>query len=85
MVAGLSLTLYYVVRTHPFFGGSIDAAWFGINPISSGVFGTLVGIVVIVVVSLLTKPPPEEIQRFVDYVRYPRLPSDHTPTLPGRD
>ncbi|MBI1906902.1 MAG: cation acetate symporter [Rhodocyclales bacterium] len=85
MVAGLSLTLYYVVRTHPFFGGSLDAAWFGINPISSGVFGTLVGIVVIVVVSLLTKPPPEEIQRFVDYVRYPRLPSDRTPTLPGND
>jgi cation/acetate symporter len=85
MVAGLGLTLYYVVRTHPFFGGSLDAAWFGINPISSGVFGTLVGIVVIIVVSLLTKPPSEEVQQFVDYVRYPRLPTDRAQTLPGND
>ncbi len=76
MVVGLGVTLYYVIRTHSFFGGSIDNAWFGINPISSGLFGVLLGFATIVVVSLLTPAPPQEIQDLVDYVRYPRLPSD---------
>jgi hypothetical protein len=38
MIAGLGITLFYIVRTHPFFGGGWDA-WFGIHPISCGVFG----------------------------------------------
>ncbi len=73
MLAGLALTLIYVVQTHPFFGGSIANAWFDINPISAGVFGVPLGFVTIVVVSLLTAPPPREIQDLVDYVRYPEL------------
>ena len=74
MMLGLALTLFYVVRTHPFFGGSMANAWFDINPISAGVFGVPLGFVTIVVVSLLTAPPPQEIQDLVDYVRYPELP-----------
>jgi len=73
MLAGLALTLIYVVQTHPFFGGSMANAWFDINPISAGVFGVPLGFVIIVVVSLLTEPPPREIQDLVDYVRYPEL------------
>nr|WP_282098913.1 sodium:solute symporter family protein [Thauera aromatica] len=73
MLAGLALTLIYVVQTHPFFGGSMAHAWFDINPISAGVFGVPLGFVTIVVVSLLTAPPPREIQDLVDYVRYPEL------------
>ncbi|MGL1835075.1 sodium:solute symporter family protein [Rhodocyclaceae bacterium SMB388] len=73
MLAGLATTLFYVVRTHPFFGGSLDNAWFGIHPISAGMFGVALGFVTIVIVSLLTRPPPAEIQNLVDYVRYPRL------------
>ncbi len=76
MLAGLAVTVFYVVRTHPFFGGSMDHAWFEINPISAGVFGVFIGFAVIITVSLLTRPPPKEIQDLVDYVRYPRLPSD---------
>jgi cation/acetate symporter len=74
MLGGLGLTLYYVARTHPFFGGGMDQAWFSINPISAGVFGVPVGFLAIVVVSLLTPPPPPEVQALVDYVRYPSLP-----------
>ena len=77
MVVGLAVTLYYVIRTHSFFGGSMSHAWFDINPISAGVFGVPLGFVTIVVVSLMTRPPPQEIQELVDYVRYPQLPPDH--------
>ena len=73
MVGGLTVTLYYVAITHPFFGGSMSAAWFDIQPISSGIFGLPVGFAAIVVVSLLTKPPPEAVQRLVENVRYPNL------------
>jgi cation/acetate symporter len=76
MLAGLGVTLYYVVRTHPFFGGSMDHAWFDINPISSGVFGVPLGFATIALVSLFTRPPPREIQDLVDYVRYPMLTPD---------
>jgi len=73
MLAGLGITLYYVVRTHPFFGGSMEAAWFGINPISAGVFGVPLGMLTILAVSLVTPPPPRQIQDLVDYVRFPNL------------
>jgi cation/acetate symporter len=81
MLLGLAVTVFYVVRTHPFFGGSMANAWFDINPISAGVFGVPLGFVVIVVVSLLTKPPPQEIQDLVDYVRYPDVPGQPRPHL----
>ncbi len=79
MLAGLAVTLYYMARTHPFFGGSMSGAWFDINPISAGVFGVPLGCVTIIVVSLLTPPPPQEIQDLVDYVRYPQLPGNSRP------
>jgi cation/acetate symporter len=71
MVGGLGVTLYYIVRTHPFFGGNIGDAWLDIHPISSGVFGVPVGFIVIVIVSLLTPPPSAEVQALVNYVRLP--------------
>ncbi len=71
MIAGLGMTLYYIVRTHPFFGGSMADAWLDIHPISCGVFGVPAGFVVIAVVSLLTPPPSAEVQALVDDVRLP--------------
>ena len=71
MLAGLGVTLYYVVRTHPFFGGGPEQAWWAISPISAGVFGVPLGFLVTILVSLITPPPPPEIQALVDYVRYP--------------
>ncbi len=76
MLVGLVTTLFYVARTHPFSGGSMDNAWFGIAPISAGVFGVFLGFATIVIVSLMTRPPPQEIQNLVDYVRYPELKGD---------
>ena len=71
MIAGLGMTLYYIVRTHHFFGGSMADAWLDIHPISCGVFGVPAGFVVIAVVSLLTPPPSAEVQALVDDVRLP--------------
>ncbi|THF60525.1 sodium:solute symporter family protein [Pseudothauera rhizosphaerae] len=74
MLAGLGITLYYVAATHSFFGGSMDNAWLGIAPIAAGVFGVPLGFATIIAVSLVTAPPPKEIQDLVDFVRYPQLP-----------
>ncbi len=71
MIAGLGITLFYIVRTHPFFGGGLDDAWFGIHPISCGVFGVPAGFLVIVLVSLLTPPPSAAVLALVDNVRLP--------------
>ena len=74
MVTGLAVTIFYAARTHPFLGGSMENAWFSINPISAGAFGVPVGFVTIALVSLLTPPPPRSVQDLVDYMRYPNMP-----------
>ncbi len=73
MAVGLGVTLYYVAITHPFFGGSMKAAWLDIQPISGGIFGLAAGFATIVAVSLVTPAPPQREQDFVENVRYPRL------------
>ena len=80
MAAGLGVCFYYMATTQPWmrtlFGvtGSIaEHTWFGIAPISAGVFGVPAGVAVLVIVSLLTKPPPPEVQELVEHVRYPNL------------
>jgi cation/acetate symporter len=67
MVAGLLVTLYYMVGSR-FYGVS----WFGTQTIASAIFGLPVGFLAIWLVSLLTEPPPREIQDVVTDVRYPR-------------
>jgi cation/acetate symporter len=77
MTAGLAITFYYMATTQPWlrsvFGitGPVEL-WWGILPISAGVFGVPLGFLVIVVVSWLTPAPRAEVQDLVEYVRYPR-------------
>jgi cation/acetate symporter len=58
MVAGLSITLYYMVIHAPAVRNLTGIAqadlWFGILPISAGVFGVALGTVVTVAISLVT-------------------------------
>ena len=75
MVAGFTVTILYVARTHPFLGGSMENAWFSINPISAGAFGVPVGFLTIILVSLLTPAPPKSVQDLVDYMRFPNMPA----------
>ena len=79
MIAGLGVCVYYMLRTYPFFtnmGVPKMDLWFGLSPVSAGVFGLPVGIATIVVVSLLTAKPSREMQEFVEHVRYPHLRGD---------
>ncbi len=80
MVAGLGTTFYYMATTQPWLRGVFgvtspiaDNIWWGILPISAGVFGVPVGIITIIVVSLLTPAPSQETQELVEHVRYPDL------------
>jgi cation/acetate symporter len=80
MLAGVSVTFYYMVVTQPWlrevFGVTSPVAehiWWGISPISAGIFGVPLGFAVIIVVSLLTPPPGKPIQELVEHVRYPSL------------
>jgi cation/acetate symporter len=81
MVAGLGICMYYFVSTLPFLGGSAANQWFGMLPVTAGVFGVPVGIVTIVIVSLLTGKPSEKVQELVEHVRYPHLRGDTVSTL----
>jgi cation/acetate symporter len=82
MVAGLGTTVYYMVMNQPWLRGIFGITspvdlWYGILPISAGVFGVPVGIAVIILVSLITPEPSKKIQDLVDHVRYPNLLGDN--------
>jgi cation/acetate symporter len=56
--------------------------WWGIQPISAGVFGVPVGFAVMVLVSWMTPAPSAEVSALIDRIRgiqppssYPRQPS----------
>jgi cation/acetate symporter len=76
MSAGLGVCMYYIVITHPFFGGVPANEWFAIKPIAAGVFGMPVGFLGVIVGSLISKAPSKDIQELVDHVRYPSLEGD---------
>ncbi len=80
MAAGLGVCIYYMLTTYPWlrnvFGITApiaDYTWFGMAPISAGVFGFPVGMITTIVVSLLTPPPDEKTQDLVSSCRYPVL------------
>jgi cation/acetate symporter len=83
MIIGLGVTMYYMLRTYPFFtnmGVPKMDLWFMIAPIGSGVFGVAAGIAVMVIVSLVTKAPDQATQDLVEHVRYPSIKGDKMDT-----
>ena len=77
MSAGLLVSLYYILRVEALRFPALPlgepmAPWFGIQSISAGVFGVPIGFAVIVLVSLVTRAPPQETQDFVAGVRFPQ-------------
>ena len=81
MLAGLSVTLFYVFAHKGIFfikgtdfvsmiGG--PNSFFGITPEAFGAVGALVNFIVAFVVDKVTKEPPEHIQHLVESVRIPR-------------
>ena len=76
MVAGLAVTLYYMLSRHASPHGLASAPgsndlWWGIQPASAGVFGVAAALAVIVIVSLLT-PAQAGTDEFVDAIRRPQ-------------
>jgi cation/acetate symporter len=80
MIAGLAVTTYYLIGSR-FYGVS----WFGTQTIASAIFGLPIGFLVIWVVSLLTPPPPKEVQDLVSSVRYPKSGQAYKGDPLGRD
>ncbi|MBU1264166.1 MAG: cation acetate symporter [Gammaproteobacteria bacterium] len=76
MLAGLTVCMYYMVITYPFFGGVAANEWFAIKPIAAGVFGMPIGFIGVIIGSLISRAPSLEIQQLVDHVRYPSLVND---------
>jgi cation/acetate symporter len=85
MLTGFGLASYYIATRYPFFQAGLGlvpahwAPWFGIEPISSGVFAIPVAFAVMVVVSLCTPKPSSETDALVDFVRMPAPPSGIEP------
>ena len=65
MLAGMSLSIYYILRVEfdsiPWLGVTQMkmAPWFEIQSTAAGLFGVVAGFLTIIVVSLLTRPDPE--------------------------
>ncbi|MBA3478758.1 MAG: VC_2705 family sodium/solute symporter, partial [Lautropia sp.] len=80
MIGGLGVTFYYMVTTQPWMRGLFnvtspiaDNIWWGMQPISAGIFGVPLGFALIIIVSLLTGAPRQDTQDLVEHVRYPSL------------
>ena len=79
MVAGISVTLFYVfqhkgimfVQETAFLGDTPPNWFFGIEPNAFGAVGAVVNFVVAFVVSKFTAPVPDHIQHLVEDIRVP--------------
>ena len=67
MTVGFCLTVFYMIGSR-FYG----LEWWGIKTVSSGIFGIPAGFLTIYAVSRMTAAPSQELQEFVESVRYPR-------------
>lgn len=74
MLVGMMLTIYYILRVEfnsiPWLGisGLKMEPWFHVQSTSAGIFGVCAGFIIIIVVSLMTKPYPEA-ERFLNGIR----------------
>lgn len=76
MLVGLSVTLYYMALNEPWLRGLLGVQvpgqlWFGIQPISAGVFGVPAGFAAVIIGSLLGPAPGPQTQAFLDRLRSP--------------
>jgi cation/acetate symporter len=76
MLSGLGLTLYYMAVNQPWMRSVLGITrpvdlWWGIQPISAGVFGVPLGFAVIILVSLLAPERDKGAAELVERIRYP--------------
>lgn len=88
MLTGFGVCAYYIATRYPFFQSRLGLVaqdwppWFGIEPISAGVFAVPLGVAAIVIVSLLTRRPDARSDAFVDFLRMP-APGQRDPLPPA--
>jgi cation/acetate symporter len=73
MLTGLIFTIIYIIGVK-FLG--MQPWFFGVSPEGIGTLGMLINLVVTLVVSRLTPPPPPEIQAMVEELRSPAIEGD---------
>ncbi len=76
MVVGISLMLYYMIVYKTGLIGVLDPRpasewWWGTSPEGFGTIAMMINFLVSLVVSRLTPPPPEDIQKMVENIRVP--------------
>jgi cation/acetate symporter len=71
MIVGLLFTLAYIIY-FKFMGGTEDHWLFGISPEGIGTVGMFLNLITALIINRFTPDPPEEIQRIVEEIRYPR-------------
>ncbi len=74
MIVGIIFTTGYIWYFKPQLGGfgTPDGYWFGIKPEGIGTLGMIINLVVALIVSRMTPPPPEIVQQLVEDIRIPR-------------
>jgi cation/acetate symporter len=77
MLVGLTFTAAIIgmIRAPQIFGAAAPVIpdFFGVNAQGVGTIGMFLNFVVMGIVSLMTPPPPEEVQQMVESIRYPRV------------
>lgn len=76
MIVGITLMLFYMIRFKTGLIGVMDPRpasewWFGTSPEGFGTIAMLINVVVSVVVSRMTPPPPKYVQEIVENIRIP--------------
>ena len=76
MIVGITLMLFYMIRYKTGLIGVMDPRpatewWFGTSPEGFGTVAMIVNVIVSVVVSRMTAPPPQEVQEMVENIRIP--------------
>jgi len=72
MVVGLGVGWWYLLAVrNPEAWYGLAKPWLGLDDLRFGIVGTTASLIAMVIVTLLTKEPSEEIQRMVDEVRVP--------------
>ena len=72
MIVGLSVGWWYLLAVrNPEAWYGLAQPWLGLDDLRFGVVGVTASAIAMIVTTLLTPPPSEEIQRMVDEVRIP--------------
>ena len=74
MIVGILFMLFYMIKFKLGWLGEIpssDQWWFGISPEGFGAIAMIMNFLVSISISLLTSPPPKQIQEMVENIRVP--------------